>query len=63
MTNNLERRLLDHNERGHGWTARYRPWQIIHSECFDNKTSALKRERELKSARGRRFIRENILKQ
>jgi len=34
-----------------------KPWQIIHIEGFETKSEALKREKELKSSRGRAFIR------
>ncbi|WP_394351184.1 GIY-YIG nuclease family protein [Draconibacterium mangrovi] len=53
-----EKRLLSHNdERNTGWTKRYQPWQIIHIEKFETKSEALKREKQLKSSRGRAFIR------
>jgi putative endonuclease len=39
-----------------GYTLRFRPWKLIHSENFTDKASALKREKELKSAKGREFI-------
>ena len=57
-TNNLEQRFLSHNELGKkGWTIKFRPWQIIHSEKFENKERAMIREKELKSAKGREFVR------
>ena len=53
-----EKRLLSHNdERNTGWTSKYRPWEIIYTEEFENKTEALKREKQLKTSRGRSFIR------
>lgn len=60
-TSNLEQRFLSHNELGKkGWTIRFRPWQIIHTEEFDTKKAAMEREKELKSSRGRYFIRSLI---
>ena len=57
-TSNLEQRLLSHNKLSKkGYTVRYRPWTVIHTEEFVNKTEALKREKQLKSARGRLWIR------
>ena len=62
-TSNLEERMKSHNELGKkGYTRRYRPWTIIHLEAFDSKSQAMNREKQLKSARGRRFIREEVLK-
>ena len=57
-TSNLEQRLLSHNElAAKGWTIRYRPWRLIYTEEFKDKSSAMRREKELKSHKGRDFIR------
>lgn len=56
FTSNLSGRLLSHNELGKGWTPRYRPWKLIYSEEFDNKTAAMEKEKWLKSGAGRDFI-------
>jgi putative endonuclease len=57
FTSDLEQRLLSHNELGKkGWTIKFRPWQIIHTEVFQLKSDAMKREKELKTATGRNFI-------
>ena len=62
-TSNLEERMKSHNELGKtGYTRKFRPWTIIHTEAFDSKKLAMNREKHLKSARGRRFIREELLK-
>ena len=64
FTSNLEQRFLSHNKLGKkGWTIKFRPWKIIYTEEFDDKKEALKREKELKSSRGRDWIRYQILKQ
>ncbi|RZK52111.1 MAG: GIY-YIG nuclease family protein [Pedobacter sp.] len=56
-TSDLVQRLLSHNFLSKkGYTIRYRPWIVIHTESFDDKTHAMKRERELKSGMGREFI-------
>ena len=63
FTSNLEQRFLSHNELSKkGYTVKYRPWKIIYTENFENKKEALKREKELKSSRGRYFIRNEIPK-
>jgi putative endonuclease len=57
FTSDLEARFKSHNELAtKGWTIRYRPWEIFYTEVFETKTAAMKREKELKSGRGREFI-------
>ncbi len=63
MTSNLESRLFAHNNLPSGWTKNYRPWKLIHSEQFAEKSDALKRENELKSHQGRNYIRNILLGQ
>jgi putative endonuclease len=56
-TSDLESWFKSHNELGtKGWTIRFRPWEILHTENFDSKSNAMKREKQLKSAVGRDFI-------
>ena len=63
FTQNLEQRLMSHNHLGKkGHTAKYRPWSVVYTESHDTKLEALKRERQLKSSRGRVFVREHIPK-
>ena len=63
-TSDLAARLESHNKLAtKGWTIRHRPWFPVYSETFGTKQEAMKREKELKSARGRKFIREVILKE
>jgi putative endonuclease len=62
FTSDLNARLLSHNELAtKGWTIRFRPWSLIYSEPFATKAEARRREKELKSAVGRNYIRERIL--
>ncbi len=63
-TSNLEKRVQSHNSLAtQGWTIKFRLWVLFRTEEFVDKKSALKRERELKSAKGREFIWEMIQKQ
>ncbi len=52
-TNNLPRRLYDHNN---GWGSKYTcqngPWKLVYSESHPDRSSAIKRERFLKSTKG-----------
>jgi len=63
-TNNLERRVIEHNSFrqniAHFTRKNAGPWTIVYKEKLNDKRSALKREKELKSFRGREFIK-NII--
>jgi putative endonuclease len=61
-TSNLEDRFKSHNELGtKGWTIKYRPWKIIHTEEFKTKKDAAMREKQLKSGQGRQWVRNNLI--
>ena len=61
-TSDLIDRFHSHNESAaKGYTIRFRPWEVIHVEFFESKQEAMRREKELKSSRGRDFIRKIIL--
>ena len=63
-TSNLESRLLSHNLLGtKDWTKRYRPWDLVYTEPYETKSSALKREKELKTGVGREWIRKMFCKE
>ena len=47
-----QHRLLQHNQSTRGWTARYRPWHLVHQESYLDYASARKREIELKRQKG-----------
>ena len=64
FTSDLEARFKSHNELAtKGWTIKFRPWTLAYSESFKTKSEVMKREKELKSAKGREFIRRKILNQ
>jgi putative endonuclease len=56
FTSNLDARLLSHNELGHDWTAKHRPWILIFTKEFTDKQEALQFEKWLKTGVGRDFI-------
>jgi len=57
FTSNIEQRMISHNQLAtKGYTVKFRPWTLIHTEVFETKCEAMKREIELKSANGRQFI-------
>ncbi len=51
-----EVRLAEHNHRGDDWTRQNGPFKLIYHEALPTKTEALRRERFLKSGRGRQHI-------
>jgi len=56
-TSDMANRFLSHNElatKGH--TIKYRPWMIAYTEEVATKAEAIKREKQLKSSNGRKFI-------
>jgi len=56
MTNNIERRLKEHNGGKMKSTKAFIPWEIIYFEKFQNRIEARKREKYFKSAAGRRYL-------
>jgi putative endonuclease len=62
QTENLVERLRLHNEHAlKGYTARFQgEWMLIYEESVATRSEALKREKQLKSFRGREFIKNHI---
>jgi putative endonuclease len=61
FTSDLIERFKAHNELSKkGWTKSFRPWIIIYEEEHLLKSDAMKREKQLKSASGRDFVRSLI---
>jgi len=56
FTNDLKRRLNEHNIGKMKSTKAYKPWKIIYHEEALTRIEARKREKYLKSAAGRRKI-------
>ncbi len=54
LTNNLERRLKEHNSSKSKFTKAYIPWEIIHFEKAGTRKDARTREKYFKSAAGRK---------
>ncbi len=62
QTVNLETRLERHNQKTfRGYTSRFDGlWDLIYSEEVGSRVQAIKREKQLKSFRGREFIKQRI---
>ena len=52
VSQDLEKRLKNHNNGGTKSTKPFRPWKIVYKEEFVDKNSAYKREFYLKSPKG-----------
>jgi putative endonuclease len=64
QTSDVSHRLTQHNDpnyRGTLHTKRHPgPWRLVHQEQFPTRREAMSRERELKSSRGRDWIRQYL---
>ena len=64
QTKDLERRISFHNtkEFGKSYSSQFvGTWEVIYKEAYPDRSSALQREKQLKSYRGRQFIKNTIL--
>jgi putative endonuclease len=55
-SDNLERRLILHNEGNTISTKAYIPWELVYFETFRTKSEALKREKHLKKMKSKKYI-------
>lgn len=51
-TDNLERRLSEHNSGKVKSTKAYKPCEMIYTESFNTRNEAFKREKQIKSYKG-----------
>ena len=56
QTDNLDRRLREHNSGKSNYTSKFVPWEIIYTEKFNSRKEALEREKYFKSAAGRKVV-------
>ena len=59
-TDILEERIRRHLSDHKGFTARSKDWILAHTETFENKTQALKREKEIKDWKSKDRIKKLI---
>lgn len=61
-TSNLIERFKSHNILGtKGYTLKFRPWKVLHTEFFEDKIEALIRENQLKGGQGREWINSHLI--
>ena len=58
QTSNIRKRIEEHNNGQHAYTKRFVPWAVFAIEEFRTRKETLKREKYLKSASGRRYLKE-----
>ncbi|KAA3613021.1 MAG: GIY-YIG nuclease family protein [Calditrichaeota bacterium] len=60
QTGNIKKRFNDHNKGYSKYTSKANDWTLVYSEECTSRANALKREKQLKSAKGREFVWSNV---
>lgn len=60
VTNNLERRLGEHNKGEVSYTSNKRPYELVYFEACPDKADAYRRERYLKTGMGKRYLKNRL---
>ncbi len=60
QTQDLEKRLNQHNNGLSKYTKRKMPWKLVYFEEFENRSDAMRRESFLKRQRNREFYKRLI---
>ncbi|HBC88343.1 MAG TPA: excinuclease ABC subunit C [Lentisphaeria bacterium] len=61
-TENLSRRIQEHNSESQIYTKRYAPWELETYTVFSDSATAFNFEKYLKSSSGKAFISKHLLK-
>lgn len=56
LTNDIERRLAEHNNGENRSTKAYRPFSLIFEEAFETRIEARSKEKYLKTGIGKEFL-------
>ena len=56
MTNDLARRIKEHESGKTRSTKGYRPWKLIYSQSVDHRDKARELEKKLKAGSGKEFL-------
>ena len=60
QTQQLEKRLLQHNDGSSPYTKNRGPWVLIYEESFATRAEAMAREKFLKTGKGHEFLKTKI---
>ena len=55
-TDNVIKRVQEHNLGKCRYTSGRRPWELVYKETFKTRSEAMKREKFLKSGQGRKYL-------
>jgi putative endonuclease len=55
-SDDLAQRVREHDLGMCLYTRRWRPWELVHTEQFETRSAAMKREREIKKRKSRKYI-------
>lgn len=55
-TEDLNRRLLEHNSGMVNFTSKFLPWDLVYWEEFPTRSEAMRREKFFKSGKGRELL-------
>jgi putative endonuclease len=55
-TQNIQKRLKEHNQGQQRYTKGHRPWKLVYQERFPSRSAAMKQERFYKTTTGRRQL-------
>jgi putative endonuclease len=56
LTSDISKRILEHNKGKSFSTKPYRPWKLIYSKAFEDRSSARDYEKYLKTGSGRDYL-------
>ena len=56
QTNDLDARLSKHNDGFSKYTSSKIPWRLVYFEMFATRKEAIKREKEIKSKKSRKYL-------
>lgn len=62
QTNDLSRRLEEHNSGQSKYTRFTRPFEVVYVETYIIRVEAVRRERELKSGQGRAWLKKKLVR-
>jgi predicted GIY-YIG superfamily endonuclease len=61
ISNNVSRRIIEHNAGKNRYTKAFRPWTVFYTEDYPDYSIARVKEKYLKSTTGKRFLRRYLL--
>ena len=56
VTSDVVKRIHEHNHGKNSWTRSRGPWKLLYVEEYDMRSESLRRERFLKSGKGRKIL-------